>query len=278
MRNLIAFLKRFQVFLLFVVLQFFALSNYFTSLNYPRIQYFTSISLINAKIWAFQNDLTKHFNLSKNKRILQRENIHLRNQLPQSFIQLQRGTVRINDTLYQQQYRYIPADIINSTHTRRNNYFTINVGSNQGITNGMGVFSSRGIVGIIHRVSEHYSLVKTVLTEQINIDVLIEKEGIFGLLKWNGENPGIGTITGISNDLRIRKGRRVVTRGGSGIFPKGLLVGWVKKAKQVEGKPVWDVMIQFSEDYRTLQQVYVISNLLLKEQKKLELEIPEEEE
>jgi cell shape-determining protein MreC len=83
-------------------------------------------------------------------------------------------------------------------------------------------------------------------------------------------------MTGVSNDLRIRKKRKVITRGGSGIFPRGLLVGWVRNVKQVEGKPVWDVMIQFSENYRTLQQVYVVKNLLLKEQKELEQRIPVE--
>jgi rod shape-determining protein MreC len=276
MRNLIAFFRRFQVFLLFILLQFLALSNYFTSFTYPRIQYLSSIGALNAKLWTIQNDVTKHFNLSKNNRYLQRENKWLREQLPQSCMQLGRGTVKIDDTLYAQQYSYLPAEVINSTFTRRNNYFTINVGKHQGISVGMGVISSRGIVGVIHAVSEHYSLVKTVLTENINIDVLIEKDGIFGLLKWNGENASVGTMTGVSNDLRIRKKRKVITRGGSGIFPRGLLVGWVRNVKQVEGKPVWDVMIQFSENYRTLQQVYVVKNLLLKEQKELEQRIPVE--
>jgi rod shape-determining protein MreC len=96
------------------------------------------------------------------------------------------------------------------------------------------------------------------------------------VLKWNGENASVGTMTGVSNDLRIRKKRKVITRGGSGIFPRGLLVGWVRNVKQVEGKPVWDVMVQFSENYRTLQQVYVVKNLLLKEQKELEQRIPAE--
>jgi rod shape-determining protein MreC len=278
MRNLIAFFRRFRVFLLFILLQFIALSNYFSSFNYPRIQYLSSIGELNAKLWTVQNDVTKHFNLSKNNRQLQKENILLRGKMPQSCIQLERGTVNIEDTLYAQQYSYLPAEVINSTCTRRNNYFTINVGEYQGVKVGMGVISSRGVVGVIHAVSRHYSLVKTVLTENINIDVLIEKDGIFGLLKWNGENSGVGTMTGVSNDLKIRKKRKVVTRGGSGIFPRGILVGWVKSVKQVEGKPVWDVMIQFSENYRTLQQVYVVKNLLLREQKDLELKTPLEKQ
>jgi rod shape-determining protein MreC len=69
----------------------------------------------------------------------------------------------------------------------------------------------------------------------------------------------------------------VVTRGGSGIFPKGIPIGKVEKLLPVEGKPVWDVVIKFSEDYRSLQHVYVVKNLLMGEQKKLEEAIPKEE-
>ena len=145
----------------------------------------------------------------------------------------------------------------------------------------MGVFSNKGIVGIVHNVSDHYAVVKSVLTEDINIDVMVEKNGVFGLLKWNGRNAKIGTISSISNDLPLKKWSKIVTRGGSGIFPRGLPVGKIKSLKTVEGKPLWDVEIYYSEDYRKIQNVYVVKNLLLNEQKKIESSIPkdiEEEE
>lgn len=278
MRNLIAFFRRFRVFLVFVVLQVFALSTYFSFLNYPRAQYLTSASKVSGSILAVKHDVTKHFNLSKNNQALQQENIRLRKQLPQSYQRMQNGRVKINDTLFHQQYEYIPALVINSTCTKRNNYFTLNIGSAQGIKHGDGVFSDKGIVGIIHNTSEHFSVVKSVLTENINVDVMIEPIGLFGLLKWDGRDPRFGSITGISNDLKIKKWSKVVTRGGSGIFPRGLMVGRVEKIHSVEGKPLWDVVIRYSEDFRTLQRVYVIKNLMQEEQKKLEKDVPEDKE
>jgi len=278
MRNLIAFFRRFRVFLIFVVLQVVALSTYFTFLSFPRSQFLTSASQVNGKILEAEFEVTKHFNLSKNNDKLQKENIALRERLPQSFIRMQNGFVKINDTLFHQQYKYIPATVINSTVTKRNNYFTLNIGSAQGIERGMGVFSAKGIVGTIHSTSEHYSTVKSVLTENINFDVMIEPIGLFGLLKWDGRDPRKGSIAGISNDLKIKKWSKVVTKGGSGIFPRGLMVGRIEKVNSVEGKPIWDVVIRFSEDYRTLQRVYVIQNLFQEEQEKLELAIPEDKE
>jgi rod shape-determining protein MreC len=278
MRNLIAFLRRFRVFLVFVLLQVFALTTYFSYVEFPRAQYLTSAAFVTGSFLEVRNDLTKHFNLSEANRKLQWENKYLREHLPQSFVPVQNKIIRIEDTLFHQQYEYIPATVINSTCTKRNNYFTLNAGKNQGIKRGMGVFSDKGIVGIIHNSSDHFSVVKSVLTKNINIDVMIEPIGLFGLLKWNGDDPRFGSITGISNDLKFKKWSKVVTRGGSGIFPRGLLLGRIAQIKPVEGKPLWDVVVKFSEDYRKLQRVYVIKNLLQEEQEKLEKDVPPDEE
>lgn len=278
MRNLIAFFKRFRVFLFFAALQIFSLSLYVRYLSFPKNQYLTTASSVTGKVLEVESDVTKHFNLSKNNTALQAENIALRKMIPQSLYKIDRALFKIEDTTYEQQYSYIPATVVNSSVTRRNNFFTINVGKKQGIRREMGVFSDKGVVGVIHNVSDHYSVVKTVLTKDINIDVMIEPAGLFGFLKWNGKNPKRGSITGISNDIRIKKWSRVVTKGGSGIFPKGMPIGKVYETKPIEGEPLWDVVVLFSEDYRTLQRVYVIKNLLIDEQKALEKQIPPDEE
>lgn len=278
MGNLIAFFKRFRIFLFFALLQGIALSTYFTYLSYPRSQYLTTASEISGQLLTYRNDITKHFLLPYNNRKLQYENVQLRQRLPESYLKIKDSLIKINDTLNHQQFQYIPAVVINSSVNKRNNYFTLNSGKSSGIYRGMGVFSNKGIVGVIHNVSDHFSVVKSVLTEDINIDVKVEKNGIFGLLKWNGRNPKIGTISSISNDLILKKWSKIVTRGGSGIFPRGLPVGKIKSLKTVEGKPLWDVEIYYSEDYRKLQNVYVIKNLMLKEQKELEMKIPSDED
>ena len=100
MRNLFAFFRRFRVFLVFILMQIFALTSYFSFLQYPRAQYLTTASAVAGKTLAMRNDLTKHFNLGKSNSALQRENKWLREQLPQSFQRLQYGLVKINDTLF----------------------------------------------------------------------------------------------------------------------------------------------------------------------------------
>lgn len=278
MRNLFAFLRRFQRFLIFAILQIIALSLYFSFFEFPRYQYLTSASVVTGSMMEVKNDLTKHMKLSKNMDSLQRENIRLMKNQPNSFMQIDRANVKIEDTLYHQQYEYIQGTVINSTVDKINNYFTLNIGEEQGVKRGMGVFSGKGVVGVIHNTSQHYSVVKSVLTQNINIDVMIEDMGLFGLLKWNGRDARRGQIAGISNDLQIKKWSKVVTRGGAGIFPRGIMVGKVEKLEEVEGEAFWDVTVLYSEDYRGLQRVYVVKNVLLEEQKAIEALIPPDPE
>ncbi|AEA43873.1 rod shape-determining protein MreC [Fluviicola taffensis] len=278
MRNLIAFFKRFQIFLVFVFLQVVALSAYVQYSDFARLQVFSSASMINGRIYTVRNSVTKHFNLEGTNRKLEWENARLRAKLKDSNYKIDRELVQIEDTSYHQQYLYLAATVINNTYDKRNNYMTIDIGKNHGIKKGWGVISSKGVVGIVHLVGESYAVVKTILSKNINVDVSMRDGGAFGLLKWDAINSKICQVSGISNDITIKKFTKVVTRGGSGIFPRGIPVGVITKRKSIEGKPLWDLQVRIAEDFRTIQHVYVIQNVMLDELRELEGKIPPDKE
>jgi rod shape-determining protein MreC len=278
MRNLIAFFKRFQIFLVFVLLQIVALSAYIQYSQFARLQVFSSASRINGGLYEVRYSVTKHFNLEGTNRKLEWENARLREKLKLSNYKIDRDKIIIEDTSYQQQYLYIAATVINNTYDKRNNYMTIDIGKNHGIKKGWGVASSKGVVGVVHLVGESYAVVKTILSKNINFDVSMRDGGAFGLLKWDAVNPKICQISGISNDITIKKFTKVITRGGSGMFPKGIPVGVITKRKSIEGRPLWDLQVRIAEDFRTIQHVYVIKNIKLDELKELEGRIPPDKE
>jgi len=278
MKTFIAFFKRFSIFFFFVLLQILALPTYLQYSSFPKSQFLTSASSISGNMYSWKAKLAGYFSLEESNKLLKVENAMLRKKISGDLYQVNRNTYKIVDTSFEQQYEYIPASIINSTVTKRNNYFTLNCGSLQGVVRGMGVFSPNGIIGIVHNTSSHYSVVKSLLTQNINIDVEIEGAGLFGFLKWNGKNPLKGTITGVSNDAKIKKGARVVTRETLGLFPRGLIVGYVESFSVLEGKPLWDITIRFNENYSRVKDVYVIKNLLLPERKMLEQKVPNAED
>jgi len=276
MQNLFAFLRRFRVFIFFTALQFICLFFYVQFVAYPKSVFLSTASGVNGRIQKWEGGLTNHFLLEENNRKLRLENAQLRKRVFVNFYKHERPTHRIKDTLYEQEYSFVPAEIIHSSSARRNNYFTINIGEIQGIKKNMAVISPNGVVGIIFKVGKHFSLVKSVLTQDINLDVIVGKDGPQGLLKWDGYNPRIGIVTGVSSDLNIKKNKAIYTLGASGIFPKGLKIGTIVSKSRVEDQALWKIEVLFSEDYRTLQSVYVVNSLLQKELHSLQLEIPEE--
>lgn len=277
MRNLIAFFKRFQIFLVFFLLQVIALSSYFSFLSYPRSKYFNTSSSIAATVLEMKHSITKYADVDESNAALQLENIALRTRQPDQYIRVDANTVSIDDTIYKQNYQYIPGEILHATTEKTNNYFTINIGRSLGVEPGQGVYGPIGILGRVYDVSDNYALVKSVLSKELNINIQVENNGAHGYLKWDGNDPRIVTLSGISNDIDIRKRAKITTRGSRGIFPKGIPVGTVDKVEQIEGKPLWKVHVRLNEDLRTVQKIYVVKNVMKKELDALEAKIPNEE-
>lgn len=275
MRNLIAFFQRFRVFLVFLVLQIIALGSFFSWMSYPRTKFFNTSSVITGGMLSWKHEVTKYITLSDANERLQKDIIALRKEMPESYINIDTKTSLINDTLYEQAFRYIPATVINSSHQHKNNYFTIDAGRLKGISPKMGVVSSDGVVGIVYDVSDHFAVVKSILTENINFSAYIEGSTAFGILKYLDNDPRRVSLTGISNDITLKRGSLVKTRGSSGYFPKGLTIGKIDVMEPIEGKPLWDIKIRLSQDMRKVHHVFVVENILGEELEKLQGKVNE---
>lgn len=274
MRNLIAFFQRFRVFLVFLVLQIVALGSYFSFISYPRTQFFNTSNAVVARVHGWQREITKFVYLDTENKLLQEELAQLRASMPISQISIDQKTTLINDTLYEKAYRYIPAVVINSTHTHANNFFTIKGGSRRGIQPKMGVITDQGAVGIVYDVSENFAVVKSILTANINLSAYIEGSDAHGILKYLESDPRRINLTGISNDIAIKRGARVVTKGSTGYFPKGITIGKVDAIEPIEGKPLWSIKVRLESDMRRLHYVYVIQHLHADELELLQNKIP----
>ncbi|MCB0476562.1 MAG: rod shape-determining protein MreC [Crocinitomicaceae bacterium] len=276
MRNLLIFLNRFKIFIVFVALQSIALGIYFSYTYYPGMRFLSSTQTINNSLITFRNGITDHFSLAEKNDSLLAENAYLRNRLKENYVRVQTDLVKISDTLHRQNYTYISSNIINSTINHRNNFVTLDIGKKHGVEEGMGVVSKNGLVGIVFKVSDNYTLVRSILSENINISIKLKKNNEHGLLKWNGRDYKEGLFTGLTNDLEVNPGDTVVTRGSHTHFPRNYPVGVVASAEYEEGQPHQKVIIQFFNDLNTLQYAYIINNLTKQEQLKLEKIIKEE--
>jgi len=276
MRNLIAFFQKFKVFLVFAILEIIALSLYVNSFESPNSKVLSSINSVSGSFLKQANDITQFLNTPYTNKTLRLENTILRRKV--DHLNKLLADKKLHDTIVDStNISYLPATVIFSTYGKRNNFITIDKGRLDGVKEGMGVFTNDGIVGVVHAVSEHYSLIKSVLASKIYIDVMIEGNGAYGLLDWNGKSPLYGTMTGVANDVKLKRWANIVTRGSSGIFPRGLHVGKVADFKYQNGKPFWDIKVWYQVDYRRLTDVYVVMNNTTSEFKELKKKIKAEE-
>jgi rod shape-determining protein MreC len=278
MRNLLQFLKKFRDFLIFVILQVFVLTIFFNSKFYHKAKMVnTSSSLVG---WFIEKkyNITKHFGLEQANLDLLNQNAKLLALMPESFYQLQSDIYYVNDTLMQQQYRYIPATVLNSNSNKRNNYFTINSGSIQGVKTGMGVISAEGAIGIVTDVSERFAIVMTLLSDNIQVNVKLKTNNEYWLLNWDGLDKNIVQVENVKRDVNFELGDKVVTRGGATQFPEGIPVGKIIERVSEDGEQTISINIELAVNFNSVYHVFVVENLLKQEQLTLEERIFEDNE
>jgi len=157
-------------------------------------------------------------------------------------------------------YQLIQARVINNSLEKRNNMITLDKGGKDLIAPGMGVITSKGIVGIVTDTSASYALVMSLLHSGSNISSRLKRCGFFGPLVWNGKDPSIMNLMAIQNYADVRLGDTVVTSGYSVIFPKDLMIGVVDVYKKEEGSFTYKINVKLSQSMTNLDQVYVVLN------------------
>jgi len=271
MKNLLNFLKKFKDVLIFFGLQVFILGYFFNSKNYHKAEFLNSSSVLSGWMFEKRENITKHFSLEAENDSLAIQNAILLAKQPLSYYKLQDNLFQINDTIYKQQYSYFPAKVINSTINKSNNYITINKGLLSGVKKEMGVICKDGIVGFVMDVSDHYSIVKTILSDKVNISAqIIGDEVVKGQIKWNGKNFKYCKLHGITSDISLEEGQGVFTKGSKGTFPEGIKIGMLTKNIIDDGSLTLDIEVKLSTNFNTLNTVYLITNNFKVEQNDLE--------
>jgi len=173
------------------------------------------------------------------------------------------------DTLQNQQYIYIAATVVNQTVNRQKNYITLNRGTRHGITAGMAVTGSGGIIGIVVGASPNYCVVMSALNLDFRLSARFRNNGYYGSLVWEGQNRELAALREVPHHVIVAEGDTVETSGFSAIFPAGLMVGTVASVNSETGDFL-NITVKLSTDFNKLHNVYIIGNLLKEEQENLE--------
>ena len=269
MRNLWLFISKYNAFFLLIIFFTISLIILVNNNSYQRASVWNSSNQIVGSTYERISKFSNYLILGKTNDSLAAENARLRDLLKSSFYSDNIKRVTIRDTVLKQQYTYTIARVINNSVHQRNNYITINRGKKHGIEKGMGVTSSSGIVGIIINVSENFATIRSLLHTETKISVSVDAN--IGSLVWGEGNfdARYAILKDIQSHLLVKKGARVVTSEFS-LFPPGTNIGTVSKTGVKGNDSSLDIEVKLYTDFASLQYVYVINNVLSKEQLSLE--------
>jgi len=163
-----------------------------------------------------------------------------------------------------------PTRVIHNSIGLRNNYITLDGGSQYDILPGLGVITDKGPIGIVVASTRRFAKVMSLLHSNMMLSASIKSKGYFGSLVWRSANPMLMELDALPKHAQIQVGDTVVTSGYSKIFPPGLQIGKIDTFWLPEGSNFYRTRVLLDVDLSSLHSAYVILNYSLKEQESLE--------
>ncbi len=155
-------------------------------------------------------------------------------------------------------FGYIPAGIVKVSGNRQHNYLILDKGGEDGVLEGAGIITARGVVGIVEAVSAHYCFCVSFLNYNMSVSARLGKDGPAGTMVWDGMRKA--TLREIPHHLFTGLRDTVYTSGFSAIFPKDIPLG-VTAAASLKDGATYDISVELFEDFGKLRYVTIVNNL-----------------
>ncbi|MGD1215481.1 MAG: rod shape-determining protein MreC [Terriglobales bacterium] len=150
------------------------------------------------------------------------------------------------------------AQVIGGSGSESSRSVYIDKGESDGIKPDMAVITADGIVGKVLRVYGSTSLVLLIDDQTSGVGALLDKTRLQGILR--GTPSGEVVLEKVMSDETVPAGEMVLTSGGDGIFPKGLLVGRVTKVSP--GSELFlNIRVRPAADLSRLEEVLVVTKI-----------------
>ena len=276
---IISLLRKYRTFLVFILLEVISVWLLVTSNYYQNAVFFNSANAYAGNILAISTNVSDYFTLRKKNKELANENAYLRQLLAKKDQVRPKGVYyQVTDSSIINKYEFTVARVVNNSTYRKNNYITIDKGKLDGIKPGMAVISPVGVVGKVRACNNHFSVVISLLHTNMSVSSQIKKNDELGSVKWNGRSPRYAKLLEVPNYVKLKVGDSVVTSSVNSIFPSNIPVGVIENIDTLSKETYYDIDIKLSTNFNSLRYVYVINNVLQKEQQQLEETIEKTDE
>ena len=271
MERLFNFVYQYRAFFTFLVLELFCAWLIVENNQYQGTKFFNSSNRVAAGINGFSHGVREYFSLRQINTELADENATLRKKLEQRNQSLFSLEMRERkDPLIINRFDFVSAKVVNNSVDLFKNFITINRGNVDGIAPGMAVISGVGVVGKIKSVSDHFSVVISLLNIDEQVSSVIKRSGYFGTAQWDGVDPRIIQLRYIPRHVTLQVGDTVVTSGYNAVFPEGIRVGIIKEFNLNDEALFYDIKVELAQDFDKLAFVDVVKSNLKQEKDSLE--------
>jgi rod shape-determining protein MreC len=172
--------------------------------------------------------------------------------------ELQRENARLRRLLgfaEEQSRRNVAARVIAEDATSWFRTIEINRGYEDGVTEGLPVVDAAGLIGRVVRSTAHAARVLLITDASSAVAVLVQDQRIRGVCRGQGGTLALDFAL-VQDEIQVGDG--VVTSGLGGVFPKGLVVGYVRSVRREQFGLFQTVEVESAVDFEHLEEVLVV--------------------
>ena len=235
-----------------------------------RIWFSTGAQSFMGAVWGGTQNIKEYFSLKRTNDALARENEALKMRVTE-LEAANAENLRKMPSYRTEGYVYIPAEIVKISNNTQHNYIIVGKGSADGVAEGSGIITGKGVIGVIDAVSRHFSYARSFKNHDMSISARLGRDGSVGPLTWDGKSSSGAILSEIPHHVHFEPGDTVYTSGYSSIFPPDIPLGTIGKSKIVNGA-TFEIEVRMFEDYGALRYVIVVDHSGKEEIKELEKE------
>ena len=215
---------------------------------------------VQRNVWGWTESVRYYFSLDGQNRTLAEENLRLRDALNRyTDLDSEAGLDAVLSQLPPSGFDYVCAKVVKMSGNKQHNYLIIDKGSEDGVAPQDGIVTSRGVIGIVEAVGDHYAYAIALRNKDMSISARLGLSGASGPMSWDGRSANGAILREIPLQYRFEAGDTVYTSGHSSIFPPDIPLGTTGEAKIVNGA-TWEIEVDMFQDFSTLKYVAVVRN------------------
>ena len=155
-------------------------------------------------------------------------------------------------------YHFISARVIGREQAALSKTILINKGTAHGLKTGMPVIAPPGLIGRLVDVSWHASKVLLFIDENSNVDAIVQRTRMQGII--SGAGPRGLILKYISKTQDVKEEDVIVSSGMGGVFPKGLLIGQVSHVDRQAASLFLKINVAPFVDFSKLEEILILAS------------------